>query len=303
MLFSFFITLISGISFLLLVLTISLLLIGAENVLYDIHGTDSSLLAPYRRFLAGRCSDKCPPPLLFASCLSLILIFLFIPMGSLPQFVETEGDFVIMIFLLLASQGLYIRGMKIFSGEIYQSFDSKELFVLSKLAVTMIAMGGTLSWFALHRGMPGSIFSFETFTATSLWIVTGPWGKLGAVMFLLLLALVSPSRGVTRSRIVDNVQIPEIFDAIRSMLAPAMIVSVFFPMRLGIFLGLIGFKMYLVDFVLFWIKVLLVQLLLIPLASKAFRGTAEKWREKLESLPEIIIGASGIVFFMLDLYI
>ena len=87
------------------------------------------------------------------------------------------------------------------------------------------------------------------------------------------------------------------------MLAPAMIVSVFFPMRLGIFLGLIGFKMYLVDFVLFWIKVMLVQLVLIPLASKAFRGAAEKWREKLESLPEIMIGASGIVFFMLDLYI
>ena len=164
-------------------------------------------------------------------------------------------------------------------------------------------MGGTLSWYALNRGMPGSIFSLETFTATSLWTVTEPWGKLGTAMFLLLLAVVSPSRGVTKSRIVDNVQIPEIFDAIRSMLAPAMIVSVFFPMRLGIFLGLIGFKMYLVDFVLFWIKVMLVQLVLIPLASKAFRGAAEKWREKLESLPEIMIGASGIVFFMLDLYI
>ena len=48
---------------------------------------------------------------------------------------------------------------------------------------------------------------------------------------------------------------------------------------------------------------MLVQLVLIPLASKAFRGAAEKWREKLESLPEIMIGASGIVFFMLDLYI
>ena len=303
MFFSFLITFISGISFLILVLTISLLLIGAENVLYDIRGTDVSLLAPYRRFLAGRCSDKCPPPLLYASCLSLLMIFLFIPMGSLPQFVETEGDFVIMIFLLLASQGLYIRGMKIFSGEIYQSFDSKELFVLSKLAVTMIAMGGTLSWYALHRGMPGSIFSFETFTATSLWTVTGPWGKFGAAMFLLLLTVVSPSRGVTKSRIVDNVQIPEIFDAIRSMLAPAMIVSLFFSMRLGIVLGQIGFKMYLVDFVFFWIKVMLVQLVLIPLVSRAFSRAAEEWREKLESLPEIMIGASGIVFFMLDLYV
>lgn len=303
MLISFLLTFISGISLLILVLTISLLLIGAENVIYDIDGTDASLLAPYKRFLAGRCSEKCPPPLLYASCLSLLMIFLFIPMGSLPQFVETEGDFVVVIFLLLASQGLYIRGMKIFSGEIYQSFDSKELFVLSKLAVTMIAMGGTLSWYALHRGMPGNIFSFETFTATSLWTVTGPWGKLGTAMFLLLLTAVSPSRRITKSRIIDNVQIPEIFDAIRSTLAPAMIVSVFFPMRLGLALGLIGFKMYLVDFIFFWIKLMLVQVILIPFAGKAFSGAAEKWREKLESLPEIMIGVSGVIFFMLDLYI
>ena len=303
MLFSFLLTFISGVSLLTLVLIISLLLIGAENVLYGTHGTNVSLLAPYKRFLSGRCSDKCPPPLLYASCLFLLMIFLFMPMGSLPQFVETEGDFVVVIFLLLTSQGLYIRGMKIFSGEIYQSFDSKELFVLSKLAVTMIAMGGTLSWYALHRGMPGSIFSFETFTATFLWTVTGSFGKLGTVMFLLLLTIVSPSRGITKSRIVDNVQIPEIFDAIRSMLAPAMIVSVFFSMRVGIALGLIGFKMYLVDFVFFWIKLMLVQLILIPFAGKVFRGAFEKRRKKLESFPEIMIGASGIIFFMIDLYI
>ena len=303
MFFSLLLTLISGISLLFLVLTLSLLLIGVENVLYDIQGTDSSLLAPYRRFLTGRCSDKCPPPLLYASCISLLMIFFFIPMGSLPQFVETEGDFVVIIFLLLTAQGLYIRGIKIFSGEIYQSFDAKELFVLSKLAVTLIAMGGTLSWYALNRGMPGSIFSLETFTATSLWTVTGPLGKLGVLMFLLLLTFVSPSRGFTKTRIVDNVQIPELFDAIRSTVAPAMIVSFFFPMRLGISLGLIGFKMYLVDFVFFWFRVMLVQILLVPVLSRGFSNVAEKNRKKSDRIPEIIIGSAGILFFMLDLYL
>lgn len=303
MFFSLMLTLISGISLLFLVLTISLLLIGTENVLYGIEGTDASLLAPYRRFLTGRCADKCPPPLLYASCISLLMIFLFIPMGSLPQFVETEGDFVVMIFLLLTAQGLYIRGIKIFSGEIYQSFDTKELFVLSKLAVTLIAMGGTLSWYALNRGMPGSIFSLETFTATSLWTVTGPLGKLGAFMFLLLLSAVSPSRGATKSRIVDNVQIPELFDAIRSTIVPAMIVSFFSPMRLGISLGLIGFKMYLVDFVFFWFRVTLVQILLIPLLNSGFSKVCKRERKNMDRIPEIIIGAAGILFFMLDLYL
>jgi hypothetical protein len=303
MIFSLLLMIVSGISLMLLVLTLSLLLIGAENVLYGIQGTDTSLFAPYRRFLAGRCSDRCPPPLLYSSCFCLLVIFLFIPMGSFPQFAETEGDFIVVVFLLLVSQGLYIRGMKAFSGEIYQSFDAKELFVLSKFAVTLIAVGGTLSWYALNRGMPGNIFSLETFTATPIWTVTGMWGKMGSAAFLLLLVAVSPARGVTKTRILDNVQIPEIFDAIRSTIAPAMIVSLFFPMRLGIYFGLIGFRMYLVDFVSFWLRVMIVQVVLIPLAARAFNKSRDKLPERPVHLPEMIIGAAGIVFFMLDLYL
>jgi len=303
MFFSFLLTFVSGVFLLILVLTICLLLLGTENALYNIQGTDASFLSPYKRFLKGRCRDKCPPPFLYVSCLCLLMVFLFIPMGSLPQFVETEGDIVVIIFLLLTAQGLYIRGMKIFSGEIYQSFNTKELFALSKLSMTLIATGGTLSWYALNRGIPGSIFSLETFSATSLWILAGAWGKIGTAIFFLLFALVSPSRGVTKTRIVDNVQIPEIFDAIRSTLAPAIIVSIFFPLKLGIALGFIGFKMYFIDFVFFWMKVVLVQVIVIPLLSRALNKTCGKLREKMDCLPEVIIGALGILLFMTDLYL
>lgn len=303
MFLSILLNVISGISLLMLVLTLSLLLIGVENVLYSIQGTDAALLAPYERFLTGRCSDRCPPVFLYAACLSLLLIFLFIPMGSLPQFVETQGDMVIIIFLLLAAQGLYIRGMKIFSGEIYQSFDPKELFVLSKFAVTLIFMGGTLAWYALNSGMPGSIFSLGTFSATSIWAVTGLPGKLGAILFLLLLLLVSPSREVTKTRILDNVQIPEIFDAVRSSIVPAVIISVFCPFKPSIIIGIIGFKMYLIDFIFFWVRLTLVQVILIPLAGRTINKAVYRYRQKIGSLPEVIIGASGILLFMADLYL
>ncbi|MDD4159443.1 MAG: hypothetical protein PHO18_00685 [Synergistaceae bacterium] len=303
MFFSFLLTLISGISLLFLVLTLSLLLLGAEKVLYDSQGTDVSLLSPYRRFLNGRCTDKCPPPLLYMSCISLLMIFLFMPMGSLPQFVETKGDLIVIIFLLLSAQGFYIRGMKNFFGEIYQSFKPQELFVLSRLAVTLIAVGGTLSWYSLNRGMPGNIFSLETFAATSLWTVAGALGKIGVGMFLVLLAVISPSKGVIKARVVDNVQIPEIFDAIRTAVVPAMIVSIFWPMRLGISMGYIGFKMYLIDFVFFWIRVMLVQVLFIPLINRWFSKLGRNSRRKLEYIPEIMLGAAGILLLMLDLYI
>lgn len=301
MVFQFLLTFVSGSAFLMLVLTFSLLLEGVCNRIGGKKERES-LFAPYKRFLAGRCSDRCPPFFLFASCLSLLLIYFFVPMGSLPQFIETEGDMVLIIFLLLVAQGLYIRGMKSFSGEIYQSFESEALFALSRFAVTFLVVGGVLSWYALGRGMPGSVFSLETFAATPVWKLTGIWGKLGSAMFFLLLSTMSPFAATEKTTLVDNVQIPEIFDAIRSVLAPAIIVSIFLPVRVGPAFELQGLNMYLADFIFFWIKVAVVRLYIVPAVSHTFRRSTRDFRKRVVYLPEYVVGAAGVVCFLTDLY-
>lgn len=303
MLLKFLLTMVSGISLLILVLILVLIFIGIENFLLRRSSVAGVvLLDPYIRFIRGRCKNNCPPPFLYGSCISLLVIFLFIPMGSLPQFVETAGDFVVLIFLLLTAQGLYIRGMKKFSGDLYQSLDTNELYLLSRFAVVLMVVGGTLSWYALNRGMPGNIFSLNTFAATSLWSITGYYGLLGSVTFVLLLAVTSPSRSGTKTLLVDNVPLPEIFDAVRSTICPAIIVSVFSPFKLGHKLGLWGTPMYVIDFFVFWCMVLATQVLVIPLIQKKYTNVKQYFPERFARIMDLIIAVSGIILFMLDLY-
>lgn len=293
----------SGIALLLFVLSVSLLLIGAEDVFYhDGIKTERSLFAPYKRFLSGRCSNNCPPPCLYASCACLLAVFLFVPMGSLPQFVQTSCDLLVVMFLLISAQSLYIRGMKKFSGELYQSLESRELFSLSRFTVAVITVGGTLSWYVLDRGIPGNMFSLGTFSAMPIWRVSGVWGWVGMFSFMLLFSMVSPCRAGDGPRVKDNVPLPELFDAVRSTICPAMMVALFFPFRYALTLGLSGLPMYALDFAFFWCKVAVVQLLLIPCVGRASSAAEKRLPERFVPLVGFIFAALGATAFMLDLY-
>ncbi len=295
-------SLISGIFLLLFVLSISLVFVCAENALFNINKLDEDILDLYERFLRGRCKDKCPPPCLYASCLCLLMTFLFIPMGSLPQFVETDGDIFAGMLLIVVAQSLYIRGMRKFSGAIYQSLDTKELYLLSRFNAALIVVGATMSWYALNRGIPGNIFSLNTFSAMPLWFVAGGWGKLGMIMFFLLIAVASPCRRVMNNRIVDNVPLPEIFDAVRSTIGPALIVSLFFPFKYGIEAGQIGLPMYALDFALFWCEVFVMEVFIQPFIQRIYIKAKGILPESLNLSLAIFFAASGAASFMLDLY-
>lgn len=295
-------TLVSGFFLLLFVLTISIVSIYLENVLFRVNANEDHVLDLYERLLRGSCTEKCPPPCLYLSCLCLLMVFLFLPMGSLPQFVETKGDIFVIMFLIASAQSFYIRGMRKYSGKLYQSLDTKELYMLSRLIVILIIIGGTLSWYALYRGMPGNIFSLSTFGAMPLWFVTGGFGKLGIIMFVILLAVVSPYRRAGGSHMADDIPLPEIFDSVRSTIIPALIVSVFFPFKYGIKAGLLGLPMYAADFTFFWIKVFVLQVLLLPFVHDCYIKAKSRLPENLNLLIAIVIAMAGVVFFMLDLY-
>ena len=307
MFFSLLITTASGIALLIFVLIISLIFLGAENVplFGGGHKSEPNMPSPLEHFLTGRCSGAdCPPPCLYASCICLLLIFLFVPMGSLPQFVSTRCDIFIILILLTAAQSLYIRGMKRFSAELYQSLDKNEINLLFKFTMAMIVLGGTFSWYLLNRGVPGNVFSLDTFAAMPLWGVTGLWGKAGLSMFFILLALTLPGRRVHNVNINDgNIPLPEMFDAIRLITCPAMITAIFFPVKLGLSVGLIGLPMYALDFVLFWLDVFLMQIVILPQIRNIYIDLRQYIPERFEPYIAILLGVSGVVFMMLDLYL
>ena len=292
----------SGVALLAFVLIISLLFASAENSLFRLNGARTPARPLFSRLTAG--DGSCPPPAsLYASCLCLLLIFLFIPMGALPQYVQTKGDIFIVIFLLLAAQSLYIRGMKNFSGELYQSLDRSEIYLLFKFAVAITVFGAALSWYALKRGVPGEIFSFGTYAAIPLWRISGGCGRLGLLMFFLLFAVTSPCRRVGSGNVKDRLPLPEIFDAIRSTICPALISAIFIPWRAGLAVGLSGAVMYAADFALFWLKVFLMQLLIVPILRSIYLKIKSHLTVRFKLIIVILLGAAGSLLMMADLYL
>lgn len=101
---------------------------------FFIYREAGSVLDPLSRAFTRRCADgNCPPSCLYLSCGCLFAYIPLIPMGALPQFISTDIDLFMVLFLLLAAQGFYIRGIKIFSKELYQSLDRSEVNLLFKV--------------------------------------------------------------------------------------------------------------------------------------------------------------------------
>lgn len=298
-------TIVSGMALLIFVLIISLLFFGAENIIFNIECSNGNLLQPFARLLTGRCGDNrtCTPSSLYFSCLSLLLIFLLIPMGSLPQFVSTEADLFIVFFLLLSAQGFYIRGIKKFSIDLYQSLDRTDVNLLFKFTVALLTIGGAFSWYILNRGIPGSIFSIETYNVALIWNVSTILGRMGIIFFFLLLSVTSPCRKITSSYRKDNVPLPEIFDAARSTICPAIIAAIFLPWNIGLQLGLIALPMYILDFALFWLKVFILQVIIIPAVRKVYVRLRAKLPSGMKLLIVLVMGALGSAFLIADLYL
>lgn len=298
-------TIVSGAALLTFVLIISLLFFGAENIIFNIECSNGNLLQPFASLLTGRCGDNssCPPASLYISCLSLLLIFLLIPMGSLPQFVSTEADLFIVFFLLLSAQGFYIRGIKKFSIELYQSLDRSDVNLLFKFTVALLTIGGAFSWYILNRGIPGGIFSIETYNAAFIWNVSTILGKAGIVLFFVLLSVTSPCRKITNRYRKDNVPLPEIFDAARSTICPAIIAAIFMPWNIGLNIGFIALPMYILDFALFWLKVFILQVIIIPAVRNVYVRLRSKLPPGMKLLIVIVLGMFGSLFLIADLYI
>ncbi len=297
------ITIISAIALLTFVLILSLLFIGGENVIFHIQGGGEHFLDPLERALTRHCGDgNCPPTYLYASCTCLLFIFLFIPMGALPQFISTDFDLFIILFLLLAAQGFYIRGIKLFSKELYQSLDRSETNLLFKFTVAMLTIGGTFSWYVLNRGMPGNIFSLDSYAAMPMWEVVGDGGVIGMCFFFLLLAVTSPCRRTKVKYLKDNVPLPEIFDAVRSTICPAIIAAIFLPQKAGLSLGFTDLSMYAVDFICFWWKVFILQVILIPWIREGYLRCRAMLPENWKLAIVIFLGFAGVAFMMGDLY-
>ena len=285
---------------------ITLLFIGIENAVFNISGNATeSIFSPFKRFIEGKIhrEGKKAPRALYMSSLFLIAVYFFIPMGSLPQFFSVRGGFLIAVSLLVLAQNFYIRGLKQYSKEIYFSIDRNLINILFKFTVALLLVLITLAWFVINIGVPGSIFCLNTYAAMPLAGVTNFWGRIGLVFFFFSLVVVSPCRKVRRAELTEYTSLLEVYDAVRSTLCPAIITAIFVPVNIGLLFGLAGIPMYAADFVFYWLKVLIVQIAVIPPIRAAYLGMKERLPLGWKSSPYLFLSYSGVAFFLANLYL
>ena len=296
----------SAVAFIYLIISITLLFIGIENAVFNISGNATeSIFSPFKRFIEGKIhrEGKKAPRALYMSSLFLIAVYFFIPMGSLPQVFSVRGGFLIAVSLLVLAQNFYIRGLKQYSKEIYFSIDRNLINILFKFTVALLLVLITLAWFVINIGVPGSIFCLNTYAAMPLAGVTNFWGRIGLVFFFFSLVVVSPCRKVRRAELTEYTSLLEVYDAVRSTLCPAIITAIFVPVNIGLLFGLAGIPMYAADFVFYWLKVLIVQIAVIPPIRAAYLGMKERLPLGWKSSPYLFLSYSGVAFFLANLYL
>ncbi|MBL3593774.1 MAG: NADH-quinone oxidoreductase subunit H [Synergistaceae bacterium] len=206
---------------------------------------------------------------LIAGALSLTT-FLYMPVGSLPPVLTGGGDLILVVTLLfLASLALVLGGSA--SDEATSGFDVEgELTLLAVSSLPLAVVLSSLAWFAYRQGLPGAPFSLETFVAKPVWIVPSWSGLLGTfILMVAFLCLLPLQAGSLRLDLFEGLEVRysgrglllfRLARYFRSLALSALAVSLFFPGSLGRWLGLQESVLLAIDFLFFWVKVFVVQM-------------------------------------------
>lgn len=196
-----------------------------------------------------RCAEASPlfccAPRCFArlSALCSLAAFYFVPVGSLPPFIDFEFCGFIAAALLIASALLDMpRGEARFgSAAAALVFPASFCFAWALLAL-----------FVSRAGVPGALGSLGTYSVMPLWRAAGVWGRAGMVCLFILLLCLFPnasraSAGARRS--------PEnLAAALRASLCAALVTALLLPWNISAFIAAGGFYAFFLDFIFFWIK-------------------------------------------------
>lgn len=241
-----------------------------------------------------------PHKYLYFACLSILMIFSIIPPGSLKPYFNVPAGAIFIVALLCLSQSFYIRGLKHFSPDIYQTLDGAEHFGISRFNIGFIAVVSCLSLYSVARGMPGNIFGLSGLTAMPLWSVVGGWGIFGLICFFTLLAVGSPWNTSNSVAVCSRPAILSVYSAVRASAGPALTAAIFLPWNPGVSLGLSGVAMFALDFVFFWLKVSLLQIFIFPAVRKGYLRIETKVPANIRYMARIPLVAAGAAAFLLD---
>ncbi|NLL36363.1 MAG: NADH-quinone oxidoreductase subunit H [Fretibacterium sp.] len=214
-------------------------------------------------------------PSLALSC--VLMSLLYIPMGRFPAVLRTEGDVILIFFLLAAG---------IFASVLGGLFSGNPFAVIGGGRVTATFLSGALTlgvvitamaWTAWRLGLPGMAFSLETFVARPAWSELGALGKFALLCLGLACAGVIPvlsglgpfalsglDMEGAESCLIEyggfDLALFRLASTLRFFVLTCLFVVFFFPASTSSMWGWSGFGAAVVDFFLFGLKVFFVQM-------------------------------------------
>jgi formate hydrogenlyase subunit 4 len=329
--FIFFLKIFAGVALLGVVVLLALLYDGADRIvhakmqrrvgpplfqpIYDIlklMGKEN--IVPRR---ASRFFFMLAPWLTFVITL---MVFLYIPAGTFPAVLGSQGDMILIVYLLAMSGVTMAMGGFASGNPIAGIGAGREITLMMSYEFPLAIVITTMAWVAYRMGMPGAPFSLETFAAMSVWKVVGKVGVFGLLCLFLSLVFVIPGETgkgpmdipEAKTEILDgliieysgvNLALFKVTFALRSFAMAAFMTTLFVPVSISSLLGAGGFLVAIFDFVFFWVKVFVVQMLFVTLMRTAF-GRLKIWQASQFYVMRVAgLSLAGMLLLSIDVMI
>ena len=255
-----------------------------------------------------------------------ISILLYLPIGGFQPLASVEGGFVfgdlilILYLLMIPSLALVIGGFA--SGSPYATVGAqREMATMIAyefpLAIIIITIAWKLGSFAAGGLGIENAFTLTAITANPVWNAVGPLGFLGLILLLIVLIIVTPAElskipfdapeaeteiggGLLVEYSGRNLAMFYLTDAVKTVVMASIIVALFFPYNLSPLFGLESYPAYIIDFIFFLIKILLIIVFSVTLIRVAVA------RLKIDQIvytywvPLTLIALVGLICIMWD---
>jgi len=247
---------------------------------------------------------------------SSITIMLYLPIGSFEPILSTEGDLILILYLLMIpSLAMVLGGFA--SSSPYATVGAQREMVLMMsyefpLAIAIIS----IAW-RLNEANVQNPFSLYSIVSHPIWNNVGILGMIGLTLLLITLLIVTPGElskipfdvpeaetEIAGGLLVEysgrNLGMFYLADAVKTVAIATIIVTLFFPYNLSPILNLSGYAAYITDFLFYLLKVFLVILFSVTLIRV---GVARLKIDQVVSTYWItltLIGLIGLVLVMFD---
>jgi len=218
--------------------------------------------------------------------IATISILLYLPLGGFAPLFASEGDLIVILYLLIIpSLALVIGGFS--SGSPYAIIGAqREMTTMIAYEFPLAILIITIAWNLLQKGTT-TVFSFSTIAAAPVWNqVAGPLGFIGLAILLFVLLLVTPAElskipfdspeaetelagGLLVEYSGRNLAMYYLTDGVKTVVMASIIVALFFPYNLSVFLSLGGYTGIIIDFLFYLLKVFIVILFSVTLIRVA----------------------------------